>query len=290
MLCCICVGKGAGTEEEHNGLKNSVRSVSRCLNEQGIDNVTYVVNQLPVQVPHCDFVFNLCDNDEGTPDSFINFTTYLEENKIPYTGNTSNCFQTCYDKLNWSVSGLKAKMPYRTNNPNELVDYYSPYVLKHRYNHGSLYPIVKVNNINDENVIAKLKSNEYFCEQFIKGKEISISCLPGYRPRGGIRLLNSNDMLDFQTKWHKHIDIKRYEFTEEEVEKINQLLEEVKLKFNINSYMRLDIRLDKNGKAYLIDINPNCSLDSSGAFCKILAEHNVSYSAIIKSILINMKR
>lgn len=284
MHCVICVGEGAGTKEELNGLKRSSVAVKQSLSELGITSTICVIKDVIRCIPKCDFVFNLCDNDEGYFDSFISFTTFLEQNNIPYTGNTSTCFKNCADKLRWSDNLLLKKyLPPRSDKIHNLT---LPCVIKHRYNHGSLYP---VQVIEDNTCALHLLDNaEYFLEEFIKGEELSVSYLQGYKPRIGIRNLKHEEILDFQAKWSGKISIKRYDLKEEDYNYIVQMVNIIKNSLDVNSYMRLDLRLCTNGTLYLIDINPNCSLDPSGSFSEIFSQYKTDYTAIIKSIVIDL--
>ena len=64
------------------------------------------------------------------------------------------------------------------------------------------------------------------------------------------------------------------------------MIEDIKRALYITSYMRLDVR--KYGdNLYLIDINPNCSLDAAGSFVKILELNNISYKTLIQNIIKN---
>ena len=286
MHCVICVGEGAGTKEELNGLKNSSATIESTLSEIGISSSIYIIKQnCPINIPRCDFVFNLCDNDEGYIDSFINFTTFLERKGIPYTGNTSTCFRACQDKLSWSKNSvMKTYFPVRSNN---LQGISIPCIIKHRYNHGSLFPMHVINDKKDS-LHYNSVTEDYFYEEFITGKELSISCLLNETPLIGIRCFDDGDVLDFQTKWQVGVGVERYTLSNDDFRYITQMVHDIRTYLNVNSYMRLDLRMSKNNNLYLIDINPNCSLDPQGSFCTILAQYNINYKLTIESIVFKL--
>lgn len=284
MHCVICVGEGAGTKEELNGLRRSGVAVKRALIELGISAEIYIVRDT-VNIPKCDFVFNLCDNDENYFDSFINFTSFLESNNVPHTGNTSSSFRACYDKLKWSENVvLKNYFPKRSDN---IQDVFTPCIVKHRYNHGSLFPIHILDN-KTHDTFSINKTDDYFYEEFIKGKELSVSCLPGRSPYVGERDLNQERILDFQTKWHGNVGIKKHILSAENYRDIQQLTNDIRNILHIKSYMRLDLKIDLCDRVFLIDINPNCSMDPNGAFSSILALYGINYQASIKSIVTDL--
>jgi D-alanine-D-alanine ligase-like ATP-grasp enzyme len=281
MHCVICVGEGAGTKEELNGLRRSSVAVKRALIELGISAEIHIVRDT-ANIAKCDFVFNLCDNDENYFDSFINFTSFLERINMRYTGNKSRCFKVCYDKLKWSESSLLKKyFPLRSDS---LFEMSLPCIVKHRYNHGSLCPIYVINCETDLINLTNDRAN-YFYEEFINGKEISVSCLPNHEPLCGVRSVEHEKILDFQTKWHGAVGIEKYTLSIEQNNYITKMVKDIRCALHVDSYMRLDLRISSNGELHLIDINPNCSMDQEGAFSSILSLHDISYKNIVEFIV-----
>jgi D-alanine-D-alanine ligase-like ATP-grasp enzyme len=281
MICCVCVGHGAGTIEELRGLENSSKNVCKALRKQGITTKTIIVDSNNTSIPDCDFVFNLCDNDEGHPDSFIQFTKYLEEKHIPYTGNTLKCFQLHHDKLNWSnFSQIKKYLPLR-GDKFSFKSCFKPIIIKHRFSHGSLYPIKTFKNFLHLEVYNSLKTKNYYWENFIEGKELTVSCLPNGDYYISVRKQSNIMVLDFKNKWHGTSELVMPFLTKSTKERIESIVNNVRAALSINSYMRLDLRINSAEQVYLIDINPNCSLDPNGSFCKTLNNFNISYEKAI---------
>ena len=288
MKIAVAVGSGSGTKEETLGLQNASFRIVKCLKQNKIDSFIHKVNELEISVPECDAVFNLCDNDYGKKDSFISYTSLLEKNKKPYTGNKLNCFKKANNKLAWSSHLSVAKyLPFRTDLLNEVEFMDCKFIIKHKYNHGSLSLPNKCifNKVNDK-VKSLLNTGKFYCEQFINGPEVSVAYLPGFKPMYGIKDLANEKILDFNTKWNGKITTKLLNLTHDDEQYINNMIADIKKSFNITSYMRLDLRKDNNN-FYLVDINPNCSLDEAGSFLRILNLNNISYSATIKNILFN---
>ena len=286
MKVAVVVGTGAGTQEEALGLLNASKSVVEALTELKYNPFIHEASNTEALIPECDFVFNLCDNNEGCADSFASYTSLLEQAKMPYTGNQLKCFKKYSNKLKWSNNLCIAKyMPFRTNNIHlvKLLD--CPFIVKHICNHGSLSPIQKFKTINNT-VQDFLDTGEYFCEEFIEGQEISIAYLPGFKPMYGVKNIQTTSILDFKAKWTGGITTAIYRPTSSEEQQIIEMIEDIKRALYITSYMRLDVR--KYGdNLYLIDINPNCSLDAAGSFVKILELNNISYKTLIQNIIKN---
>jgi D-alanine-D-alanine ligase-like ATP-grasp enzyme len=288
MHCCVCIGKGAGTLEEQKGLQSISENVSLFLSEQNIHKEVVVIERYLQKIPKCDFVFNLCDNHEGYPDSFIFFTEYLEQLQIPYTGNKSSCFKKCYDKFLWSNKDkLKDFLPERGCTVSEGVFFSG--ILKHRYFHGSLYPIKKFNSITEGNVYPLLQTGNYFYETFIPGKEVTVSVLPKKGYAIGEQKQLQDSILNFENKWHQSPEIIKPSLTKESINDIEKIIKIVQQEFDITSYMRLDLRIDKHKRVFLIDINPNCSLDPSGSFSRVFSLYNVTYNEILSEITSNFQ-
>ena len=284
MVCCICVGNGAGTQEELQGLKSSSKSVHQALLNQGIKSKIVLIKDRDIKIPKCDFVFNLCDNDEGHPDSFINFTEYLENHNISFTGSSSETFKLHYDKYNWSsYSQITPRAPQR-GTTFSFKNCFKPVIVKHRYNHGSLQFIKTYSNLLHFEIFNQLKTKNYFWEQFIKGKELTVACLPDNTFFISERKQDTTTIIDFHNKWHFSSALVIPALTKNVAESIEQMIVDVRSAFKITSYMRLDLRMDTTGKIYLIDINPNCSIDPNGTFCRTLRLYNITYEKVIHMI------
>ena len=287
MVCYVCVGNGAGTTEERRGLESSSKNICKTLQRIGVDAKILLINDWNIKLPPCDFVFNLCDNNEGLPDSFINFTEYLEKQEIKYTGNTSACFKKHYDKCSWSdFFQIKRHLPQRGKSFS-LTFCFKTIIMKHRYNHGSLYPINVYKGLLNFKANQQLKTKEFFYEQFIIGKEITVSCLPNGTFYVGEHKQTESEILDFQNKWRASTNITPPILSSKELGQIEQMVRDVKNALDVTSYMRLDLRIDSKGALYLIDINPNCSLDPRGSFCRVLKLYNITPEKAIYSISSN---
>lgn len=289
MKIAVAVGSGAGTKEETIGLQNASCKIIECLKSNNIDAFIHRVNEHEISIPKCDAVFNLCDNNFGKKDSFISYTSLLEKNKFKYTGNRLSCFKKYNNKLKWSSYPQTAKyLPYRTDSFNDVKTFLDcNFIIKHKFNHGSLsLPSKCIFKQANSTVKSLLNSGLYFCEEFVEGPEISVAYLPGFKPMFGIKQLPCNQILDFDIKWNGNIETKPLNLNNEDESFVNNMVYDIKKSFNITSYMRLDLR-KYNNNFYLVDINPNCSLDNAGSFLKILNLNNISYNAAIKTILLN---
>jgi len=281
MVCCVCVGRGAGTLEERRGLESSSKSVCKVLQKKGITAKIVIIDNNNTQIPRCDFVFNLCDNDGGNPDSFIHFTKYLETNNILFTGNTFESFNLHYDKYNWSTYfQIKRHLPKR-GVTFSYKDCFTPIILKHRFSHGSLHPIKTYKTFLYPESFSLLKTGNYYWEHFIEGKELTVACLPNNKYYISERKQEDSTVLNFENKWKNSSELTMSFITDSIKERIERIIIDVRAALNITSYMRLDLRVSSTDQIFLIDINPNCSLDPNGAFCKTLRIYNISYERVI---------
>ncbi len=53
----------------------------------------------------------------------------------------------------------------------------------------------------------------------------------------------------------------------------------------LRDYARIDMRVDAAGEAYVIEVNPNCYLESSGEFARAAAEDGMEYDALIGRLI-----
>ena len=52
-------------------------------------------------------------------------------------------------------------------------------------------------------------------------------------------------------------------------------------------YGRVDLRLDGDGRPWVIDVNPNCDLHPEAGFARAAATHGIAYAALVTTLLEN---
>lgn len=57
--------------------------------------------------------------------------------------------------------------------------------------------------------------------------------------------------------------------------------------FDKAEFMRIDCRIDKNNKLYIMELSPDCSVASSGIFYSAMKDFGISYNEMIKILIDN---
>ncbi len=142
----------------------------------------------------------------------------------------------------------------------------------------------------------------FFAEEFIDGREFNLSVLAR---EDGVHVLPPAEMLfvdyppekpkivDFKAKWDPdsfeftHTS-RRFDFSEED----RKLLEELKaisLKcweiFGLSGYARVDFRIDRAGKPWVLEINANPCISPDAGFIAAAEKAGLSYAQAIKAIV-----
>jgi D-alanine-D-alanine ligase len=143
---------------------------------------------------------------------------------------------------------------------------------------------------------------EFMAEEFIEGREFNLSalCLAD-----GVHILPPAEMtfvdyppgkpaiVDFQAKWAPdsfefNHTVRRFEFPESD----NALLEELKrlamacwTLFGLCGYIRVDYRVDRAGKPWILEINANPCISPDAGFVAAGERAGFSYQQLIQAIV-----
>lgn len=179
-----------------------------------------------------------------------------------------------------------------------------PFILKLNSIHGSV-EITKDSIIEDESALRKrLKylmktyDDDILAEEFIDGREIQAFIFQSYNKKVYMVERNlpegNHRFLDFHTVWREDDD---YDKTIKLQKYKDPLLAElVKKAFTIvkmDDYGKFDIRLDRHGKYYFIDSNPNCYFAPPSMFSEIsmtMKMYGVPFKLLLKRLLQNTMR
>jgi D-alanine-D-alanine ligase len=142
----------------------------------------------------------------------------------------------------------------------------------------------------------------FFAEHFIDGREFNLSVLAR---EDGVRVLPPAEMLfvdypadkpkivDFKAKWipdsfeFTHTP-RRFDFPDDD----QPLLEELKSLslrawnlFGLSGYARVDFRVDRSGKPWVLEINANPCISPDAGFVAAAEKAGMTYTQIIKAIV-----
>lgn len=261
-----------------------------------------------------DLVFNMADSGfEMNPVLEPHVPAILDIYKIPYTGSNYLTLGTCLDKIKTKqiLKGHKIPTPKFAIFPRKiksricLNNLKFPMIIKPSKEDGSIG--LKTDSIVNSKEELILKINEVIekynqpvlVEEFIEGREVYVGILG----REDLEILpltemefnlpkGYNNFLPYEAKWDtESVYYSGYEAIcpakiEPKIEaKLKKFAKKAYRLFEIRDYGRFDFRIDKAGKIYLLDINPNPDISEDISIARMAKAKNISYEDFIKRIL-----
>jgi D-alanine-D-alanine ligase len=234
-----------------------------------------------------DCVFNLVESVYARSRLTNLPPVYLEELRLPYTGNDSSAMFTTNDKVLAKSILRMLDLP----SPNLFVRGGRPkrgkWIVKARHEHAS-FGITQENVVDGSDTACTLADRltreheiEWIIESFVDGREFNVSIIetrdgPRVLPVAEIQFQDYADgmhkIVDYKAKWDNDSfeslhTVRSYDHPSRDkrtVEAMKDISLEVWNGFGMGGWGRLDFRVDADGKPWIVDINanPDPSLDA----------------------------
>jgi D-alanine-D-alanine ligase len=275
-------------------------------------DVFEVLAKLRVDKP--ELVFNLCESMAGEPRNEPTLVGLLDLFAIPYTGADLLALASCLYKHRCKeiliARGVDTP-PYRVidrqtiDDPAlETLDY--PWFLKLLHEDASV-------GITEENVVHtpaalrkralalfELHQQPVLAERYIEGREINVTlvgngadlrvlplheidfaAMPSDRPR----------IVSYAAKWDEsHVDyagtkpVPLRDANPALVAAVETTARAAWAALELRDYGRVDLRVDRAGKPWVIDINPNCDISPDAGVARAAKVAGMTYAQLIDSI------
>jgi len=244
-------------------------------------------------------VFNMAYGIQGQ-NRYTHVPAMLEMLGIPYVGSGPEAHSVVQDKVMTKIVLQKNNIPTPgfwvfSTSEDKFDDLIFPVIVKPKMESTSMGMEV-VDNWNDlRKAVAKQIekfSQDILVEQFIPGREFAVGLLGNGNhieilPIVEIDLKgdpNKIQTLDDKksTPLDKICPAKLTEQQEKEIKKIS--LESFK-KLGLNDFARVDLRMDKNGNVYILELNSMASLGVTGSYVHAAKSAGYSYDSLINKIL-----
>lgn len=274
------------------------------------DNIQIMLDYLQNNKP--DVVFNFVEIYKEVARYEMNIVGLFELLGIAYTGAPplalANCQSKALTKRILSENGIrtprfklfrKKSKAYRSN-----LRY--PIIVKPAYEDASV-------GIENDSIVAnedELKERiEYvfqhfnqpaLCEEFIDGRELNVAVIGDKKPKVlPISEIDFKKMPDhlynivsYQAKWdplheayHKTIPICPAKLPKRIEERAKKMALAAFKVMGVRDYSRVDMRLSKDNKLYVLEVNPNPDLTEGAGFMRSAATSGLSYAATLKKIV-----
>jgi D-alanine-D-alanine ligase len=242
---------------------------------------------------------NLCDGAEGEDRPGIEVVKMLENAKVAFTGANSKFYEptriemkrACRESLINYPKGLIIENNFNVGTLLDTLNF--PLIVKHSnsYNSIGMTKDSVVNNTDELSIQAHKMIEEYgsaMIEEYIDGEEYTVLVVENpnniiepivFKPMQ-IVFPEGETFKHFDLKWKSHTSMKYNPVIDKNIaEKIKIMSSEMFKTMNGSGYARCDLRMNSNGKLFMLEINPNCSIyfpkeDPSSADEILFAENN----------------
>lgn len=258
-----------------------------------------------------DLIFNFVESVNGISNYESMIAGLYEILQVEYTGNSPICLAMCLDKARTKriLSSFGVQVPrfyvasYNENIPEELFELEYPVILKLLKEDASIgiSELSVVHNFEDVKKRLKFLFKTYrqdvLIEEYINGREYNVAILDGeVLPISEIDFTglpkDFPKIVTYEGKWSPRSIY--YKFTnpvcpaninEHLKKKIESVAGKAYRVMNCRDYARVDIRVNKSGTPFVIEVNPNPDISSDAGFPRAAAAVGISYPELLKTIL-----
>ncbi len=248
---------------------------------------------------------------EASPDSKSIIPILCKTNNIKYWGADAYTQMICNDKYlskkiveQFHLNSIPGVIIYSPDDINEIKEIYSlklPLIIKPNFGGGS-NGIMNCSYVDTyESAIELVKLlHEYqkmpiLVEEYISGNEISFIIIGNkkqifFADESMLSIADKNffenEVFGLESK-KINASLKKYtksNFVDKDTKhKMIQLFQS----FDKMEFMRIDCRVDKNGKIYILELSPDCYVGTHGALFETVSRHGYTFDNMIKLLIEN---
>lgn len=300
-----------GVLEEIGAVEEAVRLLGhQCFIMAIREEIFTVIHWLKEIRP--DVVFNLCESVYGNTCWEMNIPALLDLFRLPYTGSSSLTLGLCQDKgkvkdILTSQGILTPRYKIFDRGVSHIRGNIFPIIVKPLYEDGSL-GISKESVVFDDEALARRMQyviEKYhqpaLVEEFIDGRELNVGLV---EMNGKTRVLpiSEIDYSEFPEGFPKICGYEAKWVTESvEYQKskpvcpaplewvMEKRVEHIALRvfrlFGCRDYARVDIRIDRDGKIYVLEVNPNPDISPQSGMTRAIKVQGMTYMEFIGGLI-----
>lgn len=274
------------------------------------DNLEFMLSNLKKEKP--DVIFNFVEIYKENSRLEMNIVGLYELLGIPYTGAPALALANCQNKILakrlLSSGGIRIPRFYIVSAKNA------------RYNHNLNYPLLVKPafedasvGIENESIVSNSKllrkridhvlkhfQQPALVEEFIEGRELNVAVMGDRR----LRVLpiseidfsampeHLHNIVSYQAKWDPHHESyhKTIPICPAPLQKTIEIkAKEIAFKafkvMGCRDYARVDIRLAKDNKLYVLEVNPNPDITEGAGFMRSAEHSGMTYAQALKRIV-----
>ena len=274
------------------------------------DDINTLISDVKKNKP--DVIFNFVEIYKENPRLEMNIVGLFELIGIPYTGSPplalANCQNKVMAKRQLNVNGIKTPPYFLARDiPKKIKhDLKFPLMVKPAFEDASV-GIENDSIVSDKNeLLARMEhvietfTQPVLIEEFIEGRELNVSVFQDEGTRAlPISEIDFTEMPDhlhnivsYQAKWdplhesyHKTIPICPAKLPKRIEKKAKEIAIKAFQVMGCRDYARVDIRLSKENKLFVLEVNPNPDLTEGAGFMRSAEAEGISYSQVLKKIV-----
>ncbi len=256
-----------------------------------------------------DIAVNMFEGIKERPELIYLGPGLLQSMKIPYTGcGVDSIFITANKTLTKQIlaSNNLPTAGWFESKDIEKLDNNKTYIIKPLFEDASV-GISKKSIIQgfQKDIIEdyrRIYKHHFFAEEFIDGREFNISVLT---TPDGAKMLSPAEIkfvdfpkdmpkiLDYAAKWdeetfeYKHT-VRTFDFPESDrvlLDEIEKIVIKCWQVFNLHGYARVDFRVNKNNRPFVLEINANPCISEDSGFYAACLKSGIEFQTAVKNIL-----
>ncbi len=274
------------------------------------DDIDLLIKNIKKHKP--DVVFNFVEIFKDNSRLEMNMVGLLELLGIPYTGAPPIALANCQSKILTKrlLNAVDIRTPQFIVFRHELKQYKHklqfPLIIKPAFEDASAGiendSIVMDNKELKEriNYVLKYFQQPALVEEFIEGRELNVAVMgdrdPVVLPISEIDFtempLHLHNIVSYQAKWdpyheayHKTIPICPANLSKRLEKKVQEIAIKAFKTMGCRDYARVDMRLSKDKKIYVLEVNPNPDLTEGAGFMRSAEAAGFSYTTTLKRII-----
>jgi len=297
--------------EEIQAVENAVRSLGHESIVMAVrEEISPIIHWLKEYEP--DVVFNLCESVYGNSCWEMNIPALLDLFRIPYTGSPPLTLGLCQDKgkvkdilQSHGILTPRYKIFERAVGP--VKGNIFPIIVKPLHEDGSL-GITRESVVFDDETLSKQiryiieqYQQPALVEEFVDGRELNVGLM---ETNGSVGILPISEIdytefpkgipkiCGYEAKWvvesaefqkTKPVCPASLEWLMEK--KVGQIASRVFKLFECRDYARVDIRIDREGKIYVLEVNPNPDISPQSGMARALKVQGTTYTGFVGNLI-----
>jgi D-alanine-D-alanine ligase len=277
------------------------------------DSFTYFLRR--IQELKLDSLVNLVEGFNSCPQYEGNVAGAFELMRIPFTGNNSKTLGLCQDKYKTKVVlrayGLLTAQAMLVMSPDQAMDMEFPLIIKPNHEDASLGITSESVVFDKESLVRQVEkvisayNQPVIVEKYIEGREFNVAVIDSEKvqplPVSEIDFSGMPEaqphIVSYEAKWNQdHIlyistpPICPAQIDDSLKDRLQQTALSAFKVMGCRDYARIDMRMDKQGRVYILEVNPNPDISLGAGYARALRAAGIDYAEFWQRMITNALR